>query len=478
LALIVLTSLGGALSARASDTYDPATRLLTVPRLSIGVASYANVVLQVGVIVTPPTGQKAVGIEDTYDPATGHLSVPAVSINGQTYYNAIVTVDHLVSVASVTGADTFSFGQLSIPLLRVGTQVYTNVVLNVSLNNVVRVGGGLPGLVEDQYDPATCALTVAAVSRAAGLASTVYTNAVLQVTPKNIVSIGSSGPDTYANSTYSGQTNFKDSTVPIMVQTTTGGRLTATVNGSPGLQGYYAAATGDFTATGTYQGKTAVLTGTLNPPTIPSAGGPIPNPNPGGAFSLDVDGIIGTGIFGSLAVNTSYFSNVSGKVQGNIPYGGQGWGFVSGALVVSNPAPPPFVTGSLVMALEEPPAYAPEIQISGAGISLGQSILPIAMPTSEYFNFSLRGVGSGNLYDYIPKGQVIVYYRPDSAHTYYATAGTLIVTTADPVADKLVLHMFGVFFQGLGDLDPQDAPAGNQGSFNMDLTAIGGFSSN
>ena len=46
----------GAAQARATDSYDPATMVLTMPTLAIGSASYSNVQVTVGRLVTPPSG--------------------------------------------------------------------------------------------------------------------------------------------------------------------------------------------------------------------------------------------------------------------------------------------------------------------------------------------------------------------------------------------------------------------------------------
>ncbi len=96
-------------------------------------------------LVRGPTGSVAVGSEDTFTPATNQLVVPAVTVGNATYYNVIVTVNQLTSIGSVAGADTFDGTNLVLRNVQVGTQWYHDVTLHVALSNVARVGGGMPG---------------------------------------------------------------------------------------------------------------------------------------------------------------------------------------------------------------------------------------------------------------------------------------------------------------------------------------------
>ena len=175
-----------AVTASAADTYAPSTRQLTIPVLSIGAATFSNVVVTVGNIVAGPAGSAPNGSGDSYDPSKGLLTVQAVQVGGQTYFNAVVTVSGLVSIGSVAGADSFNGTYLTIPAVQVGAQRYANVTLAAAVANVVSVGNGLPQAALDQYDPGTGHLTVAAIQ----VGSTVYTNVVLTATLSDVVAAG------------------------------------------------------------------------------------------------------------------------------------------------------------------------------------------------------------------------------------------------------------------------------------------------
>ena len=181
-----LIASGLATAANATDTYDLATRQLSIPSVTIGSATYTNMVVTVGGIVTPPSGTSPASPQDSYNPVNGELTVPAVTVNGTIYYNAVVTVQSLDSVSSVQGADTYSSSGLSIPSIQVGTTIYTGVV--VTVGSIVSQGGGMPNATADSYNPSNGQLTIAAVQ----VGSRVYTNAVIKV--GSIKSVASSYP--------------------------------------------------------------------------------------------------------------------------------------------------------------------------------------------------------------------------------------------------------------------------------------------
>lgn len=81
---------------QAADTFEPSSRRLTMTSVSIGTATFTDMVVTVGAIVSGPTGSSAYTSADTYDPVSGHLSVPAVTVAGKPYYNVVVTVQGLV----------------------------------------------------------------------------------------------------------------------------------------------------------------------------------------------------------------------------------------------------------------------------------------------------------------------------------------------------------------------------------------------
>ena len=176
-------------SAQGYDTFVPNGRQLSIPTLQIGTLTFSSVVVTVGSIVTPPSGDSANGNVDTYSPLTGQLTVPTVVIaGGNTYYNVVVTVAGLVSAGSVSGADRYdpASGEVTLAQVSFDGAIYTDVVITVG--GIVSAPGGLPLNTLDTYDAAHRQLTIAAV-QAGG---SVYTNPV--VTPGAIVSVGGQLP--------------------------------------------------------------------------------------------------------------------------------------------------------------------------------------------------------------------------------------------------------------------------------------------
>jgi hypothetical protein len=168
-------------SGPTPDTYVPSTKTLTIPTLAIGGATFSDVVLTSPGIVTPPSGTGPNGSEDSYDPASNRLTVQAVTLGTNTLYNVVITPGTLVSIGSVTNADTYNAGQLTIPAVSAFGNTYTNVVITVK--QIVSIGSGLPHSAVDQYDGTSHQLTVAA----AAAFGRVFTNVV--VTVGSIVSI-------------------------------------------------------------------------------------------------------------------------------------------------------------------------------------------------------------------------------------------------------------------------------------------------
>jgi hypothetical protein len=168
----------------AADSYDAHSRQLTIPAITIGGATYSNMVVTVGKIVTAPTGGVPLGGVDTYDPATRNLTVPAVVLGTVTYSNAVVTVDGVVSIGGVTGADIYDGKTLALPSVKLGSTIYRNVVITVG--GIVSAGGGLPSGAIDTYDLSTRQLTVSGALDTVN--HRVYTNAVLTV--GKILSVG------------------------------------------------------------------------------------------------------------------------------------------------------------------------------------------------------------------------------------------------------------------------------------------------
>ncbi len=170
--LPILLLLACAADAFAADVYNGAT--LTIPSVTIGGATYSNMVVTVGGIVSGPVGSAPYTSVDSYNPANGELTVPAVTLGGATYYNVVVIVNTLVSVGSVTGADSYAGGTLSIPAVLVGDAAYT---AQITVGGIVGVSGGMPGATLDNYDFATGVLSIPAVE----FGGSVYTNVSVTV---------------------------------------------------------------------------------------------------------------------------------------------------------------------------------------------------------------------------------------------------------------------------------------------------------
>jgi len=188
-----LLLLGCAFGAWGTDSYDGAS--LTIPSVTVGSATYSNMVVTVGSIVSGPSGTAPDASQDSYDPASNRLTVPAVTLGGRTYYNVVVTVHSLISIGGVSGVDSFYSPDLIIPSVQLlGGAVYNNVI--ITPGKVISEGGGMPQNVRDVYDPQTKQLTIAAIQ----FGGHVYTNAV--ITPGQIVSVGT--PMATANGTLAG----------------------------------------------------------------------------------------------------------------------------------------------------------------------------------------------------------------------------------------------------------------------------------
>jgi hypothetical protein len=85
----------------ASDSYDGATGVLSIPVVNVGGMGgsyYSNVSVTVGsVLVINTTNRSSQGF-DTYDAATNQLSIPSVNVAGTIYSDVVITVGHVLSV--------------------------------------------------------------------------------------------------------------------------------------------------------------------------------------------------------------------------------------------------------------------------------------------------------------------------------------------------------------------------------------------
>jgi hypothetical protein len=227
--------------AGAVDTYDPATRQLTIPTLKIGAATYSDVVVGIARVVSGPSGKLVIGSVDSYDLATGELKVPEVFVGSAAYFNVVVAIEYLASIGSVSGADGFSDGVLTVPTLQQGNMLYTGVKMTVPLANVIGISGGMPAAIRDQFDPADNALIIPAVQ----VGSKVYTNVTVSANDGNVLSVGSKSPIVVVGASPS---FIVTSTAAAVIASPTGAAPTATVTFTVGR----------FPAAGVYYGYAAV----------------------------------------------------------------------------------------------------------------------------------------------------------------------------------------------------------------------------
>jgi len=182
LAALLLLATGAA--AFATDTYNGGA--LSIPSVTVGGATFTNLVVTVQNVLAGPTGAVPGGSADSYNPVNNQLTIPSVRVGAMTYYNVVVSVGSLISAQGVAGADTYDGTHLTLPAVQVGARIYTGVVLAVNPANVVKVGSGMPSVAVDQYNPSTGQLLLAAVA----VGSHVYTNVTLSVTSANIRTVG------------------------------------------------------------------------------------------------------------------------------------------------------------------------------------------------------------------------------------------------------------------------------------------------
>jgi hypothetical protein len=127
-----------------ADTYNPSNRQLSIPSSVIGSATYSNMVITVGGIVSGPMGATSSGAEDSYDPGSNQLTIQSVTVGPATYHNVIVAVADLLSIGSVSGADSFNGSELTVSSVQVGAMTYGDVVITVG--GLVAVTGGMPSV--------------------------------------------------------------------------------------------------------------------------------------------------------------------------------------------------------------------------------------------------------------------------------------------------------------------------------------------
>ncbi len=175
-----------AFHAQAFDTYNTQTQQLSIPSLTVGEATFTNMVVGVTLadIVVAPNGTAASTSADAYNPAENQLTIPTVQVGSKTYYNVVVKVGNLVSIGGVSGADTYNagLGEVMIPAVLVGETIYTNVAITVG--SILSHGGGMPQNSLDVYNASSKQLTIEAIQ----MGGTVFTNAI--ITPGSIKGVG------------------------------------------------------------------------------------------------------------------------------------------------------------------------------------------------------------------------------------------------------------------------------------------------
>lgn len=99
LLFISLLSIGWA-SCYAADSYDASTNTLTIPLVNVNNTYYANVKINVGVVVSLGSKDASAPAYDTYNAVTNQLTIPEVTVGSATYYNVVITVGPILSVGA------------------------------------------------------------------------------------------------------------------------------------------------------------------------------------------------------------------------------------------------------------------------------------------------------------------------------------------------------------------------------------------
>lgn len=95
----------GSVLTQNIDSYDPATRTVTIPLVQVGIRYFRDVRATVGDLVSVGTASNVSGVFDRYDFATNRLTVPVVRVGNSLYFNVVVTVGDVQSV----GGEVASF---------------------------------------------------------------------------------------------------------------------------------------------------------------------------------------------------------------------------------------------------------------------------------------------------------------------------------------------------------------------------------
>lgn len=97
--LITIANLGSIGAVTGADTYDGAT--LSIPSVQVlGGSAYHDVIITPGTIVSAGGGMPT-SVRDSYNPATKQLTIAAIEVGGKVYTNPIITVGSIVSVGGL-----------------------------------------------------------------------------------------------------------------------------------------------------------------------------------------------------------------------------------------------------------------------------------------------------------------------------------------------------------------------------------------
>ena len=176
--------------AGAPDIYNPSNHQLTIPSIVIGSVTYNDMVVTVGSIIDLPFGNSGSNIGDTFTAENQQLRIAEVMVGSTAYWNPVVLVSGLVSIGGISGAATFNGSHLFLPAVQIiGGSLYTNVVVAISLADIVSVGGGMPTVDQNQYNPANSNQLTIPIIQVGG---TIYTNVVVTVNNSQLRSVGGS----------------------------------------------------------------------------------------------------------------------------------------------------------------------------------------------------------------------------------------------------------------------------------------------
>jgi hypothetical protein len=177
----------GSPASFGSDIYNSVNDELMIPELQFGNATYWQMVVKPGTVLGV-AGGAPLGFWDAYVflfPGGYELRAPSVVDGSMTYTNVSATIASMISVGSVSGADTYDGTYLYIPTVSVNNKPYSYVVITVA--GVDGVTSGFPKTQNDTYNTTTHQLSIPGVA----VGTKAYTN--VNVSVGNIVSVNGSG---------------------------------------------------------------------------------------------------------------------------------------------------------------------------------------------------------------------------------------------------------------------------------------------